>query len=106
MLLMSQKSEEQKLFHQSQVHGDADHLSGGDISADEIKSWSLVGVDVGRGWAVCTQHSTSRTHSIDFALVSSCRAQTNKRGISTKGVRLYSVRFPMRVAACCELRSL
>jgi hypothetical protein len=41
MLLMSQKSEEQKLFHQSQVHGDADHLSGGDISADEIKSWSV-----------------------------------------------------------------
>jgi hypothetical protein len=70
MLLMSQKSEEQKLFHQSQVHGDADHLSGGDISADEIKSWSVAGC-----WSGWAQHSASRTHSIDFALVSSCRAE-------------------------------
>jgi hypothetical protein len=89
MLLMSQKSEEQKLFHQSQVHGDADHLSGGDISADEIKSRSVVGRfgcwSGGCSDGPCAPSTAPAAHTQLILRLSAAAAETNKRGISTKG---------------------
>jgi len=82
MLLMSQKGEEQKLvavFQQSQVHIDAEHLSGGDISADEIKS-RLVGCSD----RLCTSSPAAHTQLILRLSAAAC--ETNKREYPAEAV--------------------